>query len=246
MSKSVPLAVWLNTSQSFQRFAKSPIRYLSQQVAIAEWNYYQNEDEPSSLEIALVLLHDYLKQCNQPVHLIGHSTGGLLGLLYARKYPERVKSLTLLGVGVHPAVDWQAHYYTMRQLLPISQEIILAQMVQHLFGYQEKYSTKALVKLLKRDLNTSPSPHSLFQRVSIPPSGVPIPLMVCGSQDDLIVDSYSLQGWKDYFKEGDRLWEHPWGHHFFHYFYPQEVTRAIFKFWKSLPSLDFALPCYLQ
>jgi len=61
---------------------------------------------------------------NRPVHLVGHSTGGAR-LLYARRYPETVKSLTLLGVGTYSAVDWQAHYYVHRQVLS-RQEILTA------------------------------------------------------------------------------------------------------------------------
>jgi len=34
-----------------------------------------------------------------------------LGWLYTRHYRQRVRSLTLLGVGVYPGIDWQAHYY---------------------------------------------------------------------------------------------------------------------------------------
>jgi len=41
-----------------------------------------NQDKASLLDVAVLLLHDYLKSNDQPVHLIGHSTGGLLGLLY--------------------------------------------------------------------------------------------------------------------------------------------------------------------
>jgi pimeloyl-ACP methyl ester carboxylesterase len=100
--------LWLSANPHFQRFAKPLNSYLAERISIAEWQYYQSQDEPCSLEIALILLHDYLKYLNRPIHLIGHSTGGALGLLYARKYPERVKSLTILGVGVNPAIDWQA------------------------------------------------------------------------------------------------------------------------------------------
>ena len=92
--------VWINANPSFKRFDDRIIRYLSCQVPIAYWEYRQEWDEASSIEIALILLHDYLKSRSQPVDLIGHGTGGLLGLLYAR----RVKSLTLLGVGCNPAI----------------------------------------------------------------------------------------------------------------------------------------------
>ena len=95
MSK-LPDVVWLNTSPSFQCFDRPLLRYLSTQVTIAQWKYVQSQDDASLLNVAVLLLHDYLKSNAQPVHLIGHSTGGLLGLLYARQYPERVRSLTLM------------------------------------------------------------------------------------------------------------------------------------------------------
>ncbi|MHC5733019.1 MAG: alpha/beta fold hydrolase, partial [Nostoc sp.] len=77
------------------------------------------------------------------MHLIGHSTGGLLGLLYTRRYPEKVKSLTLLAVGADAALDWQAHYYTHRPFL--SRQKILTTMVYNLFGYQNEDTVKRLV-----------------------------------------------------------------------------------------------------
>lgn len=235
MNKKIE-SIWINSNPSFQRFETPLIRYLSRCTTIARWEYYQDRDEPCSLDIALVLLHDYLKSLSQPINLIGHSTGGLLGLLYARKYPHKVKSLTLLGVGFNPAVDWQCHYYALRQLLPCSQEIILAQMVQKLFGYQGKYNAKGLGEILQRDLDTSPSPHSLYHRYSLTPEGVSMPLMVCGSQNDVIVDINALRGWQRYFKPEDILWEYPQGYHFFHYFYPQEVGRQVIKFWNCAAS----------
>ena len=249
MSKNIS-SLWINTNPSFQRFETPLIRYLSRHLTVARWEYYQDQDEPCSLDIALVLLHDYLKSLSQPIHLIGHSTGGLLGLIYARKYPHKVKSLTLLGVGCYPAVNWQAHYYALRQLLPCSQEIVLTQMVQKIFGYQGKYNTKGLLEVLKRDLDTSPSPHSLYKRYSVTPEGISVPLMVCGSQNDAIVDINSLRGWQNYLKPEDILWEHPLGHHFFHYFYPQESGRQILKFWNFMaanPSCsEYASSCHLK
>lgn len=230
---SQPDTIWINTNPKFKRFEQPVIRYLLQQKAIAHWEYNQHQDEPSCLETALVLLHDYLKLCSHTCHLVGHGTGGLLGLLYARKHPERVKSLTLLGVGVHPAVDWQAHYYALREILPCSREIILAQMVHKLFGHQNKYNLAGLIKILEEDIKTSPSPHSLYKRVSIAAGGVSMPMMVCGSRDDTIVDRNALAGWQNWFSPSDRLWECPQGNHFFHYFYPEKVSRQILKFWQS-------------
>lgn len=231
MSK-LPDVLWLNTSPSLQCLAQPLLCYLSQQVTIARWDYCQSQDEPSSLDVAVLLLNDYLKSCNQPVHLIGHSTGGLLGLLYARRYPETVKSLTLLGVGVDAAVDWQAHYYDHRQFL--SREATLTAMAYNLFGYHNQHSIKKLVSILERDLDCSLSPNSLFQRASVPKGGVSVPLMVCGSFDDIIVKPEDLQGWRSHLKPSDCLWSCLEGSHFFHFFQPTIVGEQMLNFWKSL------------
>ena len=231
MSKKIE-NVWISANHSFQRFDNPLIRYLSKIESIARWEYYQHQDEASSWEIALDLLEEYLHSLPQPVNLLGHGVGGTLGLMYARKYPAKVKSLTLLGVGFQPGIDWQIHYYAMRELIPCSQKIVLAQMVHSLFGKQNQHQTKGLIQILQQDLNTSPSPHSLWRRVSINPGGILSPLMVCGSKNDRIIDHNALRGWYGYFKEGDILWESPQGNHFFHYFYPQEVSQQILQFWR--------------
>ena len=227
-------ALWISVSATLKKFHRPLLKYLSSQLSVQEWEYQQGSDEPSDLNIPLTLLHDYLKSTGTPLHLIGHSTGGLVALLYAHRYPERVKSLTLLGVGVHPLVDWHAHYYTYRQLLPCSREIVLAQMARALFGRQNQSRTKALVKLLDQDLNTTPSPHSLFERHSMEAKSLPCPLFVGGSQDDMIVDPCAIAEWNHYLKPNDKIWECSQGHHFFHYFEPQTVGKAILQFQQNI------------
>ena len=226
--------VWINANPSFKCFDSRIIRYLSKQVPIAYWEYHQESDEASSLDIASTLLHDYLKSKSQPVDLIGHGTGGLVGLLYARKHPHRVKSLTLLGVGSAPSIDWQAHYYQMRKLLPCSQNIVLTKMIQMMFGYQNAAHIADLVKILQRDLYTAPTQHSLYQLERTESRGVAMPLMVCGSENDGIVDRVALDGWSDYLKSNDILWRNSQGHHFFHYFFPEYTGRKIIKFWQQI------------
>ena len=226
--------VWVNANPSFRHFDSRIIRYLSNRMPIAYWEYEQNLDEASSINIALTLLHDYLKSRSEPIDLIGHGTGGLLALLYARKYPRRVKSLILLGVGCVPAIDWQAHYYHMRKMLPCSQEMLLGRMVQMMFGHQSWANVKNLAEILKKDLYTAPTEHSLYQIDLIKSGGVSMPMMVCGSENDGIVDLPTLQRWQNYFKEEDLLWTTPMGHHFFHYFFPEETGRQIIQFWKGV------------
>lgn len=236
-----PESLWLTASPTLQCFDKPLLHQLSQNLRMGQWTYYQSQDEPCSLDTAVGLVHDYLQNCDRKIHLIGHSTGGLLGLLYAAQYPEKVKSLTLLGVGIHPGVNWHAHYYALRQLLPCPRQQVLTQMAHTLLGHQSQRTTQALATLLEQDLDTSLSPHSLYKRVSLPPTAVTVPLLVCGSQNDAIVDSQQILAWKSHLKKSDRIWLASQGHHFFHYFYPQEVGRVILQFWKgslTKPVLD--------
>lgn len=226
--------VWINANPSFRAFDYRIVNYLSRQLPISYWQYRQEPDEPSSLNIALTLLHDYLKPKSQRIDLVGHGTGGLLGLLYARRYPNKIRSLTLLGVGFDPAIDWQAHYYQMRKLLPCSQEVLLSRIIQMMFGYQNPENKASLVKILQQDLYTAPSAHSLYRLTQIKSGGVAMPLMVCGSKNDGIADPSALERWSEVLKNGDVLWKAPLGHHFFHYFFPQQTGRQILKFWQQI------------
>lgn len=96
-----PEVVGICTSQSLRRFDLQLLRSLSRQYEIAQWEYCQNPDEAIDLDIAIATLHEYLQTCKGSVHLVGHGIAGLVGWLYAKKYPEQVRSLTLLSVGVN-------------------------------------------------------------------------------------------------------------------------------------------------
>ncbi|MBE9101135.1 alpha/beta fold hydrolase [Vacuolonema iberomarrocanum] len=236
LARKAPDALWLSVSPSFQRLDQPLLTCLASHSQVGYWSYNQTPDEPSSLAVALTLLHDYVKGSDRPLHLLGHSTGGLLGLLYARKYPQRVKSLTLLAVGVNPAVDWKAHYYTQLDRLPCRRTIILAQMAQALFGQQPQHLVKMWIEMLEQDLLQSLSLHSLTERFSLYPQGVPVPLLVCGSRDDVIVDPVQLQSWQPWLKPGDRLWFAPGGRHFFHSDHFDGVAREVLDFWEMEPN----------
>lgn len=225
-------AVWTTTSPYLKRFDQPLLKQLRQHITIAQWQYQQTEDEPSSLEIAVDLLHEFIQQCERPVHLIGHGTGGLVSLLYTRQRPSKVRSLTLLGVGAWASLDWIAHYYFHLQFVPCSRHHVLAQMVPDLFGEQNSTVTCFLAKLLEKELAVSPSPHSLFRHHNLSPGGVSVPLFLCGSKNDPIVDSNALKEWESWIKECDRIWQCHDGHHFFHCFYPQAVAAQILNFWK--------------
>ncbi|MGF1514195.1 MAG: alpha/beta fold hydrolase, partial [Elainellaceae cyanobacterium] len=182
---------------------------------------------------AIALMNDYIETCSQPLHLVGHSTGGLLGLLYARQFPHRVKSLTLLSVGVYPAIDWKACYYAALKQLPCSRTRVLAQIVYALFGYQPKRSLINWVEILERDLIQSLSLHSPLQQFSLFPGGAPVPLLVCGGSHDAIVDPEQIEAWRPWLKPSDRIWLCPEGRHFFQATRPQAVAQEILAFWQA-------------
>ena len=228
-----PDVLWLSGSPSLQCFDRPLLSVLASQTNVMQWQYCQGPDEGSSLSNAFQLLHDYLEQVNQPIHLIGHGISGVIGLLYARFYPEKVRSLTLLSVAEQPAMTWQTHYYVQRHLMSCSRQQVLAFMVRNLFGAELPYDIKALVRALDRDLAEAPCLHSLFQVVDLPKGGILAPLMVCGSQTDTVVHPPALLEWRNWLKPTDRLWECPTGRHFFHYAHPYQVAEQVLKFWQS-------------
>ena len=225
--------LWLSASHALQRFDKPLLDYLSgYNISVAQWEYQQTKDEASSIDQAVELLYDFLEWRDRPVHLAGHSMGGAIALSYARRFPQKVRSLTLLAVAAQPANTWQAHYYFQRQLFSISRELILASNVRSLFGNQPPHTTKKLVAALDKDLEQSPSSHSLFKLVYLPKGGVSMPMMVCGSNSDPVVSPPALHDWLNWLKPEDKLWECPQGYHFFHYFYPQQVGEQMLSFWQ--------------
>jgi pimeloyl-ACP methyl ester carboxylesterase len=230
----VPNLLWLSVSFGLSYFDRPLLHYLAQHTTVAQWEYNQTQDEPNSFESALALLHDYMKQQPQPLHLAGHGTSGLLALLYAQRYPDYVRSLTVCSVGVQPTLDWQAHYHVRRRLLPCPRQKVLQQMVYDLFGCPPPCAMSALIKLLEQDLDQSLSPHNLFRQLSLPPLEVTMPLLVCGSVDDVVLDPNQLRGWHSHLHHPDsRLWICPGGRYFFHYFYPEKVGDEMRSFWQQ-------------
>ena len=228
----VPDGLWLCANPQLQHLDQRLLQRLNQQTDVRCWSYLQTADEPCDFETAVELLHDYLQPQPQPIHLIGHSLSGVVGLLYARQYPEQVKSLTLLSVGAKPASGWHAHYYALRQLLPCSRAAVLNQMVRLLFGPQSVAKATDMAKMLAQVLDTELAPHSLGHRNVVSQGGIEPPLLVCHGSHDVMMDANAKVLWKQWLKPGDRLWSCPEGRHFFHHEYPQRSSQIILEFWQ--------------
>lgn len=230
-----PQVVGLCTSQSLRRFDLQLLRSLSRQYAIAQWEYCQNPDEPIDLNLAIASLHEYIQTCDDKVHLVGHGIAGLVGWLYAKQYPEQVRSLTLLSVGINLATSWHSHYYEQRQLIGCSRETMLMRTAFYLFGYRDKEMLYWLANLLKQDLDNSLIPHSLYAPTYIAPTRISVPMLVCSALDDYVIGGENAyKKWKSYLKDSDRLWLSEQGKHFFHYSQWQTVSKQIRSFWNSL------------
>lgn len=225
--------LWLNLGRHLSCLHRPLLRELSYSAQVACWDYCSEPDEPASFDLPLALLHEYLSAQPEPVHLAGHGLSGGLGLLYARRYPEHVRSLTLLGVAPDAAVGWQSHYYSHRRRLRCDRTLILSMMASYLFGESLRSVARELVCRLRRELDEAPSPHSLLQDGQLPIGGVPAPLLVCGSQDDPVIVPELLNHWQLWMKPGDQRWQCPGGRHFFHYFYPHQVSRRMLQFWQT-------------
>lgn len=235
--------LWLSVSPSLKCFDQRLLSRLSKGRNVRRWQYCQTIDEPCSEAAVVEALHEYLRSrptqpSGQPapkVHLIGHGVSGAIALLYARQYPQHVASLTLLSVGNLPAVNWQAHYYALRRLIPCSREIILGQLVRLLFGEQAPRFAKALTHLLAKDLDSNLTLHSLTHSSHIEPGSVAVPLLICnGRADEITVPSQS-EPWQKWLKSGDRLWHCPDGRYFFHFYHYQAVAKTICAYWSELP-----------
>jgi pimeloyl-ACP methyl ester carboxylesterase len=239
--------LWLNLGSHLSCLHRPLLRELSFSTQVAQWDYASEPDEPASLDLPLALLHDYLRSQAEPLHLAGHGMSGVLGLLYARRYPERVKSLTLLGVGPDPAISWQSHYYGHRRQLRCDRTLILSMMVSYLLGESVRSIARELVCRLQRELDEAPSPHSLLRDGPIPAGGISAPLLVCGSQDDPVITPERLSHWQLWMKPDDRYWQCPGGRHFFHYFYTRQVSRTMVQFWQQItPPHPGSLPVLQQ
>lgn len=228
--------LWISASPSLRQLHRRLLNNLAKIAEIELWEYYQTLDEGSSIDEAVKLLREYLVHSDQLIHLVGHGIGGEIALGYARLYPANIASLTLLSVAVQPAINWHSYYYARLRSSPFSRESALRSIAVNLFPDGCASHIHGLVEKLNLDLVEAPSNHSLFQLNIASESGVEMPLLICGSQNDPVITDSSLYGWRRYLKPSDSIWHSPEGGHFFHHFRPELVSHQIQSFWQQLES----------
>jgi pimeloyl-ACP methyl ester carboxylesterase len=226
-------ALWLTVTPSLSCFDQPLLQELSAQQRIANWQYRYGLDEGGCLENAIEMLNLYLTDRETPIHLISHGMGGILALLFAQRYPDKVQSLTLMGVAERPAVTWHAYYYVQRQTFPCSPQQILVRLVRNLLGDALPYPIGHLVAALRKDLEQGLSPHSVFALGAIAQGGVAMPLLICSATEDPIVHLSAVVDWNKWLKPEDELFWVSGKMHFFHYFHPESLSNRIQEFWQA-------------
>jgi pimeloyl-ACP methyl ester carboxylesterase len=234
MMNSNPKFLWISASPSLKSFHRRLLNNLAKVVEIEFWEYYQTPDETSSIDGSINLLREYLQDSNRSVHLIGHGIGGIIALGYARLYPAKIASLTLLSVAAQPAITWHSYYYSQLKTLPSSRYCVLRSIATNLLPYSCSNYINDLVPRLERDLLESPSNHSLLKLAPLSQGGVEMPIMICGGKGDPIITESALFGWRSYFKSEDIIWRSPEGGHFFHHFNSDLLAYHIHKFWHQI------------
>ncbi|NJK34510.1 MAG: alpha/beta hydrolase [Oscillatoriales cyanobacterium SM2_2_1] len=239
----VPNAVFLTAHPSGDRLDLPLIRYLCRDYGISQWSYFHaSEDSECSIDEAMTYLSEYLETLAKPVHLIGHGTGGMLAAVYAQQRPDRVRSLTLLSVATNMAHSWIGLYYQHFWRRPCCRAAAMMQIAEALCDSGDREGTRRFAALLHRDLRLGFSVHSPMGLASYPAAQVTVPLLVCGSADDVVVPPHALRQWERLFKKGDRLHLVSRGRHFFHFQSPTEVGEVIQDFWRKLSVTDNAPP----
>jgi pimeloyl-ACP methyl ester carboxylesterase len=229
-------ALWLTVTPSLSCFDQPLLQQLSKTKVIANWQYRYGLDEGGCLDNAIEMLNLYLTDREDPIHLIGHGMGGTLALLFSQRYPDKVRSLTIMGVAEQPAVTWHAYYYVQRQTFSCSPQQILVRLVRNLLGDTLPHPIGHLGAALRKDLEQGLSPHSVLKIGAIPQGGVAMPLLICSATEDPIVHLSAVVDWNKWLKPQDELFWVSGKMHFFHYFYPERLSNQIQKFWQESSS----------
>jgi len=111
-----PVIIWLHGGpgwndtynlSSFQNRMEHDYTFIRWDQRGSGRTYYRNPDAPLSLNIQVSDLDDLVDYAtvrfNQPVYIIGHSWGSVLGITYASRHPEKIVGFVGVGQNVNMA-----------------------------------------------------------------------------------------------------------------------------------------------
>jgi len=117
-----PVIIWLHGGPGLpDTFQLSAFQFqMEHDYTFVRWSqrggertHFRNPDAPISFDILLSDLDelvDYVtERFNQPVYIVGHSWGSMLGITYASLHPEKIDGF----VGVGQLISWWSEYETI-------------------------------------------------------------------------------------------------------------------------------------
>ena len=90
--------LWIDLQPTLHCLNKRVAQLLSRTFSVQRWSFQHDLDESCSVATVHDLLRQTLVASPEPMHLVGHGISGTVACLFAEKYPDLVKSLTLLSV----------------------------------------------------------------------------------------------------------------------------------------------------
>ena len=228
--------LWIDLQPTLHCLNKRVSQLLSRSFAVQRWSFQHDLDESCSVDTVHELLKHTLVASSAPIHLIGHGISGTIACLFAEKYPELVKSLTLLSVDTVSANHWSSHYLDLRSQLPASRKAILNHLSFLLFSNHNSLAFEALPCLLAKCLDTEFIQGSIANQQTINNLFAPnVPTFVLNGESDFVVDVHSRDRWSETLKSGDRYVSMKQGRHFFHFDHSQQVSQLITAFIQMVP-----------
>ncbi|WP_114994346.1 alpha/beta fold hydrolase [Synechococcus sp. UW179A] len=228
--------LWIDLQPTLHCLNKRVAQLLSRSFAVQRWSFQHDLDESCSVQTVLELLRQTLVASSEPMHLVGHGISGTVACLFAEKYPDLVKSLTLLSVDTLSANHWSSHYLDMRSQLPTSRQAILSHLSSLLFSSNNSRSTEIVPCLLAKCLDTEFIQGSIVNQQTIKNLQTPeVPTLVLNGEFDFVVDINSHDRWSETLKSGDRYVCMKNGRHFFQFNQAQHAADLITAFIQMVP-----------
>ena len=229
--------LWIDLQPTLHCLNKRVAQLLSRTFSVQRWSFQHDLDESCSVATVHDLLRQTLVASPEPMHLVGHGISGTVACLFAEKYPDLVKSLTLLSVDTLSANHWSSHYLDMRSQLPSSRQAILRHLSSLLFSHQNPRAVEVLPCLLAKCLDNEFTQGSIVNQQHIPDLNSPkeVPTFVLNGESDFVVDTNSRDRWSKSLKSGDRFVCMEKGRHFFQFDQSQHVAQLITAFIQMVP-----------